>query len=171
MRKPDRTARKEHRGESDIERKRRVIAPAEAAADIGKLRVDAPGLERRARFAQEIGDRLRRLVRGLHAEHELEGAVARVIPDEPTLGLEKHRVHRLGLEFALEHQEVRLVILQLCAGLLTVVARLWRTLIQGLRPTATRPEAAYFARAADSPSPLGLVSRCRERQGLHRRCG
>src|ERR1700730_9004516 len=121
MRKPDRMARKEHRCESDIERKGRVIASAEAAAHICKLRVDAFGLEWGARFTQEVCDRLSRLIGGLYADDELEGAAPGVIPGEPTLGLEKHRVHRLGLEFALEHQDVSLVIPELCADLLAIL--------------------------------------------------
>ena len=41
MRQPDRAAGEKHRRQRDIERKRRVVPPAEAAADIGELRVDA----------------------------------------------------------------------------------------------------------------------------------
>ena len=47
MGEPDRPAGKEHRRQRDIERERRVVAPAEAAAHIGELRVDARRLERR----------------------------------------------------------------------------------------------------------------------------
>ena len=49
MRQPDRLAGKEHRRQRDVEHERRVVASAEAAADIGELGVDARGLERRAR--------------------------------------------------------------------------------------------------------------------------
>ena len=60
---PDRAAGKEHCRKRDIERERRMIASAEAAAQIGEMRVDAGGLERRAGLAQQERDRLRDLVR------------------------------------------------------------------------------------------------------------
>ena len=45
MRQPHRLAGKEHRRQRHIEHERRVIAAAEAAADIGELGVDVRGLE------------------------------------------------------------------------------------------------------------------------------
>ena len=117
---PNRTARKEYRRERDVERKRRVIASAEAAAHIGKLRVDARRLKRRMGFAQQVCDRLRGLIRRLHANDELEGVAAGVMPGQTALGLEKHWIHRLGLEFALQHQQVSLVVGELGADLLAI---------------------------------------------------
>ncbi len=74
---PHRPAGKEHRRQRNIERERRMVAPAEAAAHIGELRVDARRLEGRARLAEHEGDGLGGLVRRLHAEHELELACCR----------------------------------------------------------------------------------------------
>ena len=48
VREPHRPAGKEHRRQRDVERERRVVAAAEAAAEIGEMRVDAGRLERRA---------------------------------------------------------------------------------------------------------------------------
>ena len=59
---PDRAAGKKHRGQCHVERKRCVVAPAEGAAHIGKLCVDARRLEGRLGFAQEERDRLGSLV-------------------------------------------------------------------------------------------------------------
>ena len=47
MRQPHRAIREEHRRQCDIQDERRVVAPAEATADIGELRVDLARLERR----------------------------------------------------------------------------------------------------------------------------
>src|SRR5690242_1187387 len=57
VREPSGTAGKEHRRQRAVERERRVIAAAEAAADIGELSVDHGRLERVVRLAQEKGDR------------------------------------------------------------------------------------------------------------------
>ena len=86
VREPHRPAGKEHRRQRDVERERRVVAPAEAAADIGELRVDARRLERRARPCRaDSAIDLRRLVGRLHAEHELELAAVAVVPGEAAL--------------------------------------------------------------------------------------
>src|ERR1700687_6247104 len=68
MRKSDRPVGKKHRGQCDIEHEWRVVAPAETAAYIGELRVDARGLERRTGFAEQKRNRLRGLVGRLNAE-------------------------------------------------------------------------------------------------------
>ena len=78
------------------------------------------GLKRRAGFAEQERDRLRGLVRRLHAEHELEVLAARVVPGDAAFRLEKHRVDRLGLEFAVQHQQRRIVRGKLGADLLAV---------------------------------------------------
>ena len=49
---PHRPARKEHRGERQIEWKGRVVAAAEAAAQIGEMRVDTRGLQILARVTE-----------------------------------------------------------------------------------------------------------------------
>ena len=120
VRQPDRTSGKEHRRQRDVEHERRVIAPAEAAADIGELGVDARRLEGGAGVAEQIRDRFRGLVGRLHAEHEFEAAALPVVPGETGFRLEKHRVDRLGLELAVEHQQVRIVGRQLAADLLAI---------------------------------------------------
>jgi len=53
MGKPNRVARKEHRRQGNVEREGCMVASAEAAAEIGKLSVDARRLEGGAGFAQE----------------------------------------------------------------------------------------------------------------------
>src|SRR3990170_8652514 len=58
MGQPDRTAGKKHRGKRDVEHKRGMVAPAKAAADIGKLGVDTRRLERGASLAEQERDRL-----------------------------------------------------------------------------------------------------------------
>jgi hypothetical protein len=123
MGEPHRAAGKKHRRQRDVERKRRVVAAAEAAADIRELGVDARRLERRAGFAQEVRERLRGLVWRLHAEHELEVIAARVVPSKSAFRLEKHRIDRLGLEFAVQHQKSRILRCKLRADLLAVGRR------------------------------------------------
>jgi len=121
MSKSDRTAGKEHRRQRHVERERRVVAPAEAAADIGELRVDAVRPERSVRLAKKIRDRLGGFERRLHAEHQLELACFFVVPAEAGFRLEKHRIDRLRLEFAVEHQQRRIVRGQFRPDLLAIV--------------------------------------------------
>src|SRR6516225_2209392 len=58
---PDRTIREEHPRQCDVERKRRVVAPAESAAARGEIGVDARGPEARLGVAEQIRDRFRYL--------------------------------------------------------------------------------------------------------------
>ena len=67
-----------------------------------------------------IGKRFSGLVRRLHAEHELEVFGARVVPGEPAFRLEEHRVDGLRFEFAVEHQQRRIVRGQFGADLLAI---------------------------------------------------
>ena len=117
---PDRAAGQEHRRQRDVERERRMVASAEAAADIGEISVDARRLEGGAGFAQKVRDRFRGLVWRLHPDHELEGFAAHVVPGDAALRLEKHRVDRLGLEFAIQHQNGRIVRCKFRADLLAM---------------------------------------------------
>jgi hypothetical protein len=80
-----------------------VIASAEAAADVRELRVDARGLERCARIAEEECNGFGSLVWRLHAEHELETFAPAVIPGESTLRLEEHGIDGLRLELTVQH--------------------------------------------------------------------
>src|SRR5262249_61272105 len=87
-----RTIREEYSRQRNVHRERGVVASAEAAADIGELRVDARRLEGGAGFAQKERDGFQVLERRLHPEHELEVLAARVVPGETAFRLKKHRV-------------------------------------------------------------------------------
>ena len=65
-------------------------------------------------------DRLRRLVGRLHAKQQFEIAALAVVPGEPAFRLEEHRVDRLRLELAVEHQQRGVVRGQLGADLLAI---------------------------------------------------
>jgi hypothetical protein len=105
----DRTIREEHRRQRDVKRERRGVAPAESAAARGKIGVDASRFEGGLGVAEQIGDRARGFVGRLHADNEFEVLAAGVIPGKTAFRLESHRVDRLRLEFAIEHQECRIV--------------------------------------------------------------
>ena len=62
MRQPDRLAWKEYGRQSHVERKRRVVTSAKAAADIGKAPVDACWPDSRFGLAEHEGHRTGRLV-------------------------------------------------------------------------------------------------------------
>ena len=94
------------------------------------------GLNGRPRLARAERDRLRGLVGRLHAEHELEVLAAGVVPGEPAFRLEEHRIDRLGLEFAVQHQERRIFRCELGADLLAVGRRF------GIRPPGSRTDSA-----------------------------
>ena len=107
MRQPHRMTGEEHRRQRHIQHKRRVIAASEATTHIGELRVDPRRLERSAGLAKQMRDRLRHLVGRLHTQHQLEAALP-VVPRETGLRLKKHRIDRLRLEFAIQHQKIRI---------------------------------------------------------------
>src|SRR5262245_5102416 len=86
-----------------------MVATAESAAAIGEIVVDAGRPDGRLRIAEQISDRLRGLVRRLHADDKLEVFAARVVPSKAAFRLEKHRIDGLCFEFALEHQECRII--------------------------------------------------------------
>jgi hypothetical protein len=67
---PNRTTRKEHPRQCDVERKRRVVALAESAAARGEIDVDVRGPEGSLGVAEQIRDRRRYLGGRLHAENE-----------------------------------------------------------------------------------------------------
>ena len=77
-------------------------------------------LERRVGLAQQERDRVRGLVGRLHAEHEFEFLRSRVVPGEAAFRLEEHRINRLGLELAVQHQHRRIVARELGADLLAI---------------------------------------------------
>ena len=68
------------------------------------MRMNPRRLEARPRLAEQIGERLRRLLRRLDADDEFEALACGVVPGDAGLRLEKHRIDRLGLELAIEHQ-------------------------------------------------------------------
>src|SRR5450432_4258074 len=72
MRQPYRTVRQEHRCKRHIQHKRRVVLAAEAASEMGEVRVDAARPEWRRGLAEQESDRFRRPVWRLHAEHKFE---------------------------------------------------------------------------------------------------
>jgi hypothetical protein len=86
-----------------------VVASAESAAAIGKIGVDASRFEGRLGVAEQICERARGFVGRLHADNELEVLAAGVIPGKAAFRLESHRVDRLRLEFAVQHQKCRIV--------------------------------------------------------------
>src|SRR6476660_733923 len=104
MGEPHRTAGQEDRSQRDVEWEGAMVAAAESAAHIGKQGFDVRTLERSPGIAEHECNRFSGLVTGLHAETELEVFGARVVPAEPACRLEKHRVARLSLEFAVQHQ-------------------------------------------------------------------
>lgn len=124
MREPHRLARKADRRQRDIENERRVVAAAEAAADMGELGVDMRGLVGRMRFAEQMRERLRSLVRRLHAEHQLQIAAFAAVPGEPAFRLQEHRIDRLRLELAVEHEQRGVVRSKLAADLIAKLGRL-----------------------------------------------
>jgi hypothetical protein len=121
---PDRTAGQEERGQRDIEREWGMIASAESAAHIGKMRFDVRRLERIPRVAEHIGELFSGVVWRLHAEHELKILGARIVPAEPAFRLEEHRIDGLRLEFAVEHQQRRVGRGQVGPDLLAISRRL-----------------------------------------------
>ena len=124
LREPDRPAGKNIAGQRDIERKWRVIASAESAADIGEMRIDMRRLVCGLGFAEQIRDRFSRLVGRLHADHQFEILAAGVVPSEAAFRLEKHRVNGLSFELPLQHQMRRIIRRKLGANLFAVVRRL-----------------------------------------------
>src|SRR5918993_4523453 len=82
VRKPDRAAGEEHRRQRDIQRKRRVVFAAKAAADMGELSIDAGRLELVACLAEQVRDCRSGFVRRLGTQHEFEFLAAGVVPSE-----------------------------------------------------------------------------------------
>ena len=126
-----------------------MVASAESAADIGKLGVDARRLERRARLAQQVRDRFSGLVGRLHAEHELEVLSPAVVPGEAAFRLEKHRIDGLRFEFAVEHQQRRIVRRKLGADLLAIGRGLGVRRLRFPSRAATIPERRVLECARD----------------------
>ena len=87
---PHRTVGAEYRRQRHIKWERRVVAAAETAATIGEIGVDVRRLERLLGVAKQIRDRLRGLVRRLHADNELKILATCVIPGKAAFRLEKH---------------------------------------------------------------------------------
>ena len=79
------------------------------------------GLTAACGVAEQICDRSRDLVGRLRADNELEVFARGVKPGKATFRLEKHRVDRLGLEFAVQHQKRRIVRREFSPDLLAMV--------------------------------------------------
>src|SRR6476659_7924111 len=108
MGEPHRTAGQEDRSQRDVEWEGAMVASAESAAHIGKQCYDVRRLERSPGIAEPACKRFSGLVTRLQGEHELEVFGARVVPGEPAFRLAKHRVDRLSLKFAVQHQNGRI---------------------------------------------------------------
>src|SRR5215213_5314761 len=163
VREPHRPTGKEHRGQGDVEREDRMIVTVETPADMGEMRVDPGRPERPAAAAEEIGDRLDGFLRRLNADHELERPPVAVIPAETGFRLEKHRVDRLRLEFAVQHQLVRMARGKLGADLLAVERG---PCIGGSVPVARHPNGNVLLPEPTRRRPAGLY-----RRGYVRRLG
>lgn len=92
VREPDGTIREEHPSQCDVERERRVIAPAESAAARGEIGVDVRRPEGRLGVAEQVGDCCRYLGGRLHADNEIEVLASGVIPGKAAFRLESHGV-------------------------------------------------------------------------------
>ena len=190
MGQPDRAVGKEHRRQGDVQRERRVVAPAEAAAAYRRngMSMCAGGTARRASPSRYATD-FRRLVGRLHAENELEFLAARVVPAQAAFRLEKHRIDRLGVELTIQHEERRIVRGQLRADLLAEVAPFGIVSARSASATASTsgPRCSGFVelagtdpavlerrvdvgrlgrRPADAGESKGAVVRHRDRSGL-----
>ena len=97
-----------------------MVFAAKAAADMGELGIDAGRLELAACLAEQVRDCRSGFVRRLGTQHEFEFLAAGVVPGEAGFGFEGHRVDGLGLEFAVEHQERKILRVKLGADLLAV---------------------------------------------------
>ena len=149
MRQPDGMTGEEHRRQRHIQHERRVIAAAEAAAHIGELGVDPRRLEGSAGLAKQMRDRLRRLVGRLHAQHQFEAAALPVVPGKTGLRFEKHRIDRLRLELAIEHQKIRIFGREFSRGSARHRSRPWR------RPPRCPWQRATISEAVSSASVPG----------------
>ena len=97
-----------------------MVASAEAAAHISEMRVDPGRLEAAAGGAEKVRDRLRGLV-GDWTPTTSSSALRPLSYHAMTaLRLEKHRVDRLGLEFAVQHQNGRIARCKFGADLLAM---------------------------------------------------
>src|SRR5260370_30013824 len=95
-------------------------ASTEPAAHIGKQGFYVRRLERNPRVTEHVCKPFSGLVRRLHAEYEREVFGARVVPGDAAFRLEKHRVDRLGLEFAVQRQNGRIARCKFRADLLAM---------------------------------------------------
>src|SRR2546430_16090361 len=117
---PHRTAGQEDRSQRDIEREGGMVASTESAAHIGKQGFYVRRFERNPRFTEHVCKPFSGLVRRLDAEYEREVFGARVVPGDAAFRLEKHRVDRLGLEFAVQRQNCRIACCKFGADLLAM---------------------------------------------------
>ena len=86
-----------------------MVAPAETPAEVGEVEVHVRRTERRLRRAEENAKRACDLVGRLDTNDELQLTLVGVEPREARLRLQEHRIHGLGLEAAVEHEQVRIV--------------------------------------------------------------
>ena len=97
---------REQAGQGDVELVDGVVLAAEGAAHIGAMRDDLADRLVGGILRDERRHAGGRLLRRLHADHELELARTAVVPGKPGLRLHEHLVDRLGLERAIEHETV-----------------------------------------------------------------
>src|SRR5713101_6552630 len=76
----DWTIGQEHPCQCDVERERRVVAPAESSAARGEVDVDVRRLEWSLAVAEQVRDRCRHLGGRLHTDNEIEVLAPGVIP-------------------------------------------------------------------------------------------
>ena len=161
VREPDRTIGEEHRRQRDVKRERRMVASAESAAAIGRIGVDAHWLHGRLGLAEQICDRAGDLEGRLRADDKLEGLARPIEPGKAAFRLEKHRVDRLGLEFAVQHQKRRIVRREFSPDPLAVL----RSFGIGLPGRDREPRPYRLARVLEAPGTDPAVLERREHIG------
>ena len=100
-----------------------MVASAESATARRAIGADMRGLEGRLGIAEQIRDRCRYLGGRLHADNQIKVLASGVIPGKPAFRLKSHRVDRLGLEFAVQHQKCRIFRIELGANPFAVACR------------------------------------------------
>ena len=132
------------------------------------MRVDVRRLEGALRLPSRYAIDFRVLVRGLHAEHEFEVFVAGVVPGEAAFRLEKHRVDGLGLEFAVQHQQGRIVRREFGADLLAIDRGLGVGRRSRFRERRPYRELRILELSGTDPTGLGPANKHRARQASGR---
>ena len=168
MGEPDRPSREEHPRQRDIDRKWRVIAAAEAAAERREMRIDALRLERRFGLAEEISEPFRDLIRRLDADNQFENLRPVIVPGEAALGLERHGVHGLGIELAVDDEHAGIAGGEELPDLLAIGGALGIvTALRDRKRLPDRPSAAIVEAGADE----AFLKRRVDIRGVRRRSG